>query len=152
MRGPGHVRYDGPMKVLAIDDDATCCELLELRLRALGCELVVAHTAAEGLRAARAERPDFVMLDLKLDAGLRGDTDGGERLFADLRADAATAHLPVVLHSVFVAKTVEAPVALREGDALLRKPFRYEDLARVVEGQRAHRAARPPAGPRATAD
>jgi DNA-binding NtrC family response regulator len=58
-------------RVLVVDDDRDFCEALRDRLRALGHQVVVAHTGPEAVRLVREEPPAVVLLDLVL-PGLDG--------------------------------------------------------------------------------
>ena len=77
--------------VLLIEDDVAAAEMYRLRLVADGYLVVIARDGHEGLRMAADEAPDFIYLDLRL-PGL----DGFEVL-EQLRADAATMHIPVII-------------------------------------------------------
>lgn len=54
------------MKVLAIDDDEMLCEIVAVYLEEQGFETLQAHDGAEGLRLFRRERPDLVLLDIRM--------------------------------------------------------------------------------------
>jgi signal transduction histidine kinase/CheY-like chemotaxis protein len=88
---------DGSCKVLAIDDDPAAIKLVETVLGAEGFAVVGALSGADGVQAARTERPSVIILDL-----LMPETDGFEVL-EGLRADPATAEIPIV---VLTAKSV----------------------------------------------
>lgn len=53
-------------KILIVDDDRALCEILSLDLHERGLKVIHAHTGMEGLRKFRLEKPDFVLLDVKL--------------------------------------------------------------------------------------
>src|SRR5579871_6886163 len=53
-------------KILVIDDSPLIHELLQIRLPPLGCVLLHASTATEGLTLARQSSPDLVLLDVVL--------------------------------------------------------------------------------------
>ena len=55
-----------PLKVLTIDDDPAMTELIGLLLRSFGLEVVSANDGEEGLKLARTENPDLIMLDLTM--------------------------------------------------------------------------------------
>ena len=57
---------DDRLKVLVIDDEAAMREVLEMRLKQWGFEVVVAKNAAEALAKADTESPDAVISDLVL--------------------------------------------------------------------------------------
>jgi signal transduction histidine kinase/DNA-binding response OmpR family regulator len=88
---------DGSGKVLAIDDDPAAIKLIETVLGAQGYTVVGAQSGAEGLQAARTERPDLIILDL-----LMPGADGFE-VVERLQADPTMAEIPVV---VLTAKAI----------------------------------------------
>lgn len=79
-------------QILLIDDEELIREVAVLSLTAVGgFSVTTAGSAEEGLRLATAERPDAILLDVMM-PGLDGPT-----MFARLRAEPATAGIPVVL-------------------------------------------------------
>ena len=89
---------DGSCTVLTIDDDPVAVKHIEAVLGEKGFTVVGALSAAEGMRAAKAERPDVIILDL-----LMPGTDGFE-VVERLKADPSTADIPIV---VLTAKTID---------------------------------------------
>lgn len=83
-------------KLLIVDDNAAGRESLAEVFRAMGYEAEVAADGPAGLEAARVEKPDLILMDLSL-PGL----DGWE-CTRRLRADPATAHIPVVAMTAHV--------------------------------------------------
>jgi DNA-binding response OmpR family regulator len=115
------------MKVLIIDDDADIRFIAGLSLsRVGGMEVVEASSGAEGVRLAKQELPDVILLDMMMPA-----MDGTETLAA-LRAQPATAATPVIF---LTAKTIEVEVermrALGAAGVLI-KPFDPRTLAADV--------------------
>ena len=53
-------------KILVIDDEPSIRELLDTILRRKGYDVVLADTGQKGLDIFRQERPDVVVLDLKM--------------------------------------------------------------------------------------
>jgi DNA-binding NtrC family response regulator len=53
-------------KILLIDDEQSILDLLDVLLRWKGYDVVVAENGREGLKVFRRERPDVVVLDLKM--------------------------------------------------------------------------------------
>jgi CheY-like chemotaxis protein len=78
-------------QVLAIDDDPMALELIEAILRPEGYTILKATGGAEGLALARREQPALLILDL-----LMPEVDGFS-VVEQLRADPATARIPIVL-------------------------------------------------------
>jgi two-component system OmpR family response regulator len=106
------------MKVLIIDDDADIRFIAGLSLsRVGGMDVIEAAGGVEGVRKAREEKPDVILLDMMMPT-----MDGSETLAA-LRSQPATAMTPVIF---LTAKTVEAEVermrALGVAGVLI-KPF-----------------------------
>jgi len=110
-------------RILVIEDDATDRALLTDLLDRAGCEAITAETAADGQRAAIDERPDLVLLDIELPG-----TNGFD-LCRALRADPATAGLPIVLVTGR-GSLGDIVAGIDAGaDDFLRKPF---DVAEVM--------------------
>ena len=78
-------------RVLVIDDDEVSRYLIRRLLDDLPCVITEASNGAAGLRHARQDLPDAILLDLGL------PDVGGEVVLERLRGDAATAHIPVVI-------------------------------------------------------
>jgi two-component system sensor histidine kinase/response regulator len=113
-------------KVLIIDDEADMRALMSAALGRHGFEVCEASGGRAGLDLARSERPDLVLSDV----GMK-DLDGYGVLSA-LRADPATAKLPVVL----VTGLADLQ-GMREGmrlgaDDYLPKPFTLDELVNAV--------------------
>jgi two-component system, cell cycle response regulator DivK len=103
--------------VLIVDDDERNAKLARDVLEAAGLRTLSAGTAAEALALAAAQRPDLVLMDLRLP-----DLDGVEavRLLAE---GERTAHIPVVALSAVPA--AEADGWFREAGfaAYIEKPI-----------------------------
>lgn len=64
-------------KVLLVDDDKDLSRNLEAVLKSHGYQVVLAFSAAEGLKKTLAEKPDAIVLDVSMET----DTAGFEFLF-----------------------------------------------------------------------
>lgn len=103
--------------ILAVEDEEDILELVEYNLNKHGFLVLKSDSGEEGLKLARAKLPDAVVLDLMLP-----DLDGLEVCRA-LKADPATAHIPIVM---LTAKGEEADIVagLEMGaDDYIPKPF-----------------------------
>ncbi len=85
--------------VLLVDDDPQALEVVGALLEANGCTTLRAQRGADALAAAALHRPDLVILDLLM-PGM-----SGFEVIAALRADDATADIPVV---ILTAKALDA--------------------------------------------
>ena len=124
------------MKVLVIEDDPTAADLLQTRLKNLGCEPLLALDAEDGMRLARTAGPDLILLDLKLDDTITS----GMQLLKLLRADPQTAQIPVFIHSIYMAARGDVPEAEALADGYLLKPFKLRELQGILDGFRAYRS------------
>jgi DNA-binding response OmpR family regulator len=111
-----------PTTVLVVEDDPVIIDLLTLTLELEEWTVLRAKDAVSALEIARAERPDLVVSDVMMPGR------SGLDLIADLRADEATAAIPVMLLS---ARALAAEVA--EGYSAgavdyVTKPFDPDDL------------------------
>jgi two-component system cell cycle response regulator len=83
-----------PPKILIVDDDADHRQGLNLRLRANHYETVLAADAAQAVSAAKKDRPDLVLLDLRLPG------DDGFVVMEQFRASAELSVIPVIVITV----------------------------------------------------
>lgn len=113
-------------KILVVEDEADLREVLAYNLSREGYRVLLAENGAEGLRKARKEAPDLLLLDLMLP-----DVDGLE-VCRRLKRDPVTGSLPIIM---VTAKGEEADVVLGLGvgaDDYVSKPFSPRTLlARV---------------------
>jgi signal transduction histidine kinase len=103
------------LSVVVVDDEETARYIARRALAAHGCRVVDAVDGAAGVRAAREELPDAVVLDLKMPGA------DGFSVLRQLRDDAATAGIPVIVHTALRLSEDERARLEREADALLDK-------------------------------
>jgi signal transduction histidine kinase len=115
------------IKVLIIDDDADIRTVTRMSLSCVGrMEVIEAASGAEGVRKARKEKPDVILLDLMMPV-----MDGAQTL-ALLRAQPASAMTPVIFLTADAAfAQVERSTALGAAGVLL-KPFNPDTLSADV--------------------
>ena len=115
------------MKVLIIDDDADIRLIACLSLvRVGGMTVVEADGGAAGVRKARDERPDVILLDMMMPM-----MDGCATLAA-LRAEPATATVPVIFLSCKVVGAEIERLRALGAVGVLTKPFDPRTLAADV--------------------
>ena len=126
-------------KVLVIEDDPATSRLVEYSLRHAGYQVIRAANGLEGIRMACSEAPDLVILDVML-PGL----DGYE-ICHRLKADAATARLPILMFSA-KAQEIDRNTGLKVGaDEYLTKPAAPADIVGRVQKLLAKRDLTAPA-------
>ena len=113
--------------VLIVEDNDKNLELVQDILELRGYVTVAATCGLEALSLARTHRPSLVLLDIQLP-----DIDGIEVL-RRLRADPATADIPVVAVSAFAMSGDRARFLGAGCVAYVAKPIDIRELPRLVE-------------------
>jgi two-component system cell cycle response regulator DivK len=112
--------------ILVVEDNDKNRKLVRDVLTAKGYRLLEAETGEEGLRLAHEQRPELVLMDIQLPG-----IDGIETL-RRLRADAATAAIPVVAVTAS-AMTHDRQKILAAGfDAYQSKPLSIRPFLELV--------------------
>lgn len=115
-----------PISILVIDDYADNRELLRIMLEANGYEVREAADGREGVRMAREEIPDLILVDLSMP-----ELDGWGVL-RELRSEEQTRGIPCV--SVSASADGGRLQSSGQGfDAYLTKPFQHKHLIETVE-------------------
>lgn len=114
-------------RILYIEDNEDNVFLFTRRLGKAGHEIIVAGDGAEGLRMARAEHPELIMMDLDLPV-----LDGWEAT-RRLKAAPETAAIPVIAVSAH-AMPQDRRRALAAGcDSFFAKPVDMRALCATIE-------------------
>jgi two-component system, OmpR family, response regulator ResD len=118
-----HTSNNHVKKILVVDDEPQIVEILERYLLDEGFQVCVARDGHEAVSAASAERPDLVLMDLKL------PTMNGLDAFREIRT---TSDVPVIMLTSR-SDEVDRIVGLELGaDDYITKPFSpREVVARV---------------------
>lgn len=105
-------------KVLVCDDDASIREVVKTMLEGAGYRVWTASNGAEVLTLARSIHPDVIVLDL-----LMPGVDGREAA-ANLKRDAKTMEIPIVILSVLSSGEAE----VQEASSWVDKPIEGDTL------------------------
>lgn len=111
-----------PLKILAVDDIAMNRDLIRAFFYGTGHDLLEASNGREAIEIARKERPDVVLMDVRMPVmdGLQAT-----RFF---KADKDLKHIPIIVVTASAMQTEEAELKpICEG--FLRKPITRTDLA-----------------------
>lgn len=120
-------------KILIVDDLATNRIILKVKLNAACHETLQAVDGASALKLARSEQPKLILLDMLLP-----DISGIE-VCRRLRADPATAHIPVVIVTASTDRDSRLRALESGADEFLSKPLNEVILlARIRSLLRAH--------------
>jgi CheY-like chemotaxis protein len=117
---------DVQARVLVVDDSAVIRELIAVNLQLEGLEVTAVEDGQAALEVVKELRPDVITLDVVM------PRLGGFETVERLRADPATAQIPVVIVTGRAqAADVERGQALGV-DAYVTKPFEPAQLVAVV--------------------
>lgn len=114
-----------------VDDEPDLRHILRVFLERAGHQVLDAGNGAEALAAAQLSAPVLVVTDMMM------PVMGGAELVRRLRADPATAHIPILAATCDIRLAVAA-------DAVLSKPYTRAGLMSAVDalleqGARTHR-------------
>ncbi|MGD9602874.1 MAG: response regulator [Gammaproteobacteria bacterium] len=120
-----------PHTILVVEDNPMNLKLARDVLEAKGYQVLAAENGEDGVTLARTAHPDLVLMDIQLPG-----IDGVEAL-ARLRADPATAAVPVVAFTASVMAGDRSRVTAAGFDAFVAKPIELKSflatLAKLLE-------------------
>lgn len=113
-------------RILVVDDEPRVLAVISKRLESKGYEVITATEGYEGLRKARTEKPDLIILDLIM------PNLNGYQICAMLKRDLDYKHIPILM---LTARSQEKDIeeGMKMGaDAYLTKPYKDEVLLSYV--------------------
>lgn len=110
------------MKILVIEDDPTDLKLMGAILKISGHDVDGRPVAEGAMEAIMADRPDVILLDLRL-PGMDGLT-----LVRLLKADAATRRIPIVAMTAYPDNYQRAELLAAGCEAFIVKPIDTREL------------------------
>lgn len=117
----------GSKVILVVEDNERNRKLVSDILTFKGYEVVETETGEEGVRLAQERRPDLILMDIRLPG-----IDGIEAL-RRLRADAATAAIPVMAMTASVMTSERQKIMAAGFDAYQSKPINLKEFVAAVE-------------------
>jgi len=113
-------------RILVVDDEPHILKLVSFSLTAKGFEVIEATDGLSAIEVAQTEQPDLILLDVMMPA-----LDGYEAC-RRLKANPATAHIPVVMLSA-KSQQAERTTGIDCGATdYICKPFTPKDLVNEV--------------------
>jgi two-component system, OmpR family, alkaline phosphatase synthesis response regulator PhoP len=114
-------------KILVVDDEVHIVQVVAIKLRNNGFEVITAENGAEGLELAVQEQPDLIVSDYQM------PVMSGLEMIENLRAKPETRNIPVVMltargFAIEDEKKQQLGVA-----ACLSKPFSPRELLQSIE-------------------
>ena len=105
------------MKILAVEDDPSVLEVTKKRLEIAGYEVITASEGLEGLKKARSENPDLILLDLIL------PNLNGYQICSMLKQDRKYRNIPIVMFTS-LSREKDIKEGFKAGaDAYVAKPY-----------------------------
>ena len=119
-------------KILLIDDDVDFVEATKIVLESKPYEVIVAYNGDDGLRKAREENPDLIILDIIMPG------KDGFSTAEQLKKDSELSKIPVLVLTSYAEKGGESSIAASGGLTLetedyIDKPIRPEELLKRVD-------------------
>ena len=109
-------------KILVVDDDPQIVLLLAARLRANQYDVIVANDAVQAVDKAIREKPDLILLDMKMPAG------SGVSVMDHLRNSSETMLTPVIVITGYPSPELQQQVKEMGAKGFISKPFTAEDV------------------------
>jgi CheY-like chemotaxis protein len=126
------------VRILICEDHDSIRKMIETLMLARGHEVVGVSSGTKAVDRARAEAFDVLLLDLMLPG-----TVDGFAVCRTLRADEATAHLPIIVLSAMDDDDARQRALEAGATAFQTKPFRSKELLRELERISVSLKARP---------
>jgi two-component system alkaline phosphatase synthesis response regulator PhoP len=119
-------------KILLVDDDKDFIESTKLVLESKPYQIIVASNGDEGLRKAREEKPDLILLDVIM------PVKDGFTAAEQLKKDPQLSKIPTLMLTAFATKGRETQIPVSRGMELetedyIDKPVTPEELLARVE-------------------
>jgi len=112
--------------VLIVEDNEKNLKLVRDVLQVKGYETIEAGTAEDGIELARSRKPDLVLMDIQL-PGMNGID-----ALKVLRADAATARIPVIAVTASVMQQDRNLITEAGFDGYIGKPINLKEFIETV--------------------
>jgi DNA-binding response OmpR family regulator len=114
-------------RILLVEDHEELWDFLSRRLRRRGFEVELAHDGQEGVEKAKAVAPDVILLDMNL------PVMDGWTVARTLRADAATARIPIIALTAHAMSGDRGRVLEAGCDDYHPKPVDFSRLVEQIE-------------------
>lgn len=114
-------------KILIADDEADIVEILQFVLESNGYKCITAFDGEEGLKCAKEENPDLIILDVMM------PKINGYKVCRLLKFDAKYKDIPVLM---ITARSREEDKEIGEetgADEYITKPFRVDEVLQKVK-------------------
>lgn len=116
-------------KILVCDDDPDILRLIGLRLKKADYDVVYATDGLSAVSKAHKEKPDLIILDIRMPAG------DGFSVCERLRKSMDTWDIPIIVVSAESRDAIAEQLEKAGVDVFLQKPFEAAELMNAVHEQ-----------------
>ena len=116
----------GGLKIVAADDEADIRTVLQKGLEMSGHTVILAVDGEDALRKIKDEKPDLVILDIRMPK-----LDGIQTLQV-IKKDPVTRNLPVIMLTINSSDEDLLKGYMYGADCYITKPFRLQTILRIV--------------------
>jgi DNA-binding response OmpR family regulator len=113
-------------RILLIEDDKITCTFLASSIMRWGFEVMVAADGKKGLAMAQSQKPDLILLDLKL-PGMPG-----EEICRQIKKCRATKRIPIIMETAKVSDVDRVIGRVIGADCYLKKPYGSDQLREQI--------------------
>jgi len=114
-------------KILIVDDERDIVKALMIRLQKAGYEVVTAFDGAQGVFMAHKEKPDLIILDIRMPAG------NGFSVAQRLKHSTHTFTIPVIFLTGSPEKNAEQKAMALGARFYVKKPYDPEELLDAIK-------------------
>ncbi len=105
-----------------IADEPGIVKILGMRLRANGFQIITAHDGAMAIALAQHEKPDLIVLDIKMSG------KNGYSVFQDLRESVCARSIPIVFFSALSPERAKEKATQLGADGFVSKSAGPEEV------------------------
>ncbi len=114
--------------ILIADDDPNVVNVLGIRLIATGYNVIAAYDGAQVIELAQYEKPDLIVLDIKMSG------KNGYSVFQDLRESVSARSIPIVFFSALPSKQAQEKATQLGADGFVSKSADPDEiLTKITE-------------------
>jgi len=114
-------------KILIVDDERDIVKGLMIRLKGTGYDVVTAFDGAQGVFMAHKEKPDLIILDIRMPAG------NGFSVAQRLKRSIHTFTIPVIFLTGSPEKNAEEKAMALGARFYIKKPYDPEELLDAIK-------------------
>ena len=113
-------------KILIVEDDPRSLKMIQMTLRSYGYSLLEATDGEEALKVARNDKPDLIIMDLRL------PKVSGLEVTRQLRQMSDFNHIAIIAITAYAMKGDKEKAISAGCDAYLAKPINSRELPKLV--------------------